>query len=64
MSDEETMVSTAKEEPRVLQELRMFCADMRDQKLNAGADFNQALYDEAVDLVVARLRNKLVEGME
>ena len=61
MNEEVTTAPTAKEEPRIMQELRIFCQDMRDQKLNAGAEFNQALYDEAVDLVVQRLRIKLGE---
>lgn len=63
MTDELTVVSTSTEEPKVLQELRIFCSEMRDQKLNAGTDFNQALYDEAVELVVTRLKSKLGEAM-
>ena len=61
MNEEITMAPPAKEEPRVLQELRIFCRDTRDQKLNAGVDFNQAVFDEAVDLVIHRLHIKLGE---
>jgi hypothetical protein len=44
------------------QEFLNYCEAERERRLNSGEEFDQAAFDEAVEMVMRRLRNLAEEG--
>lgn len=49
------------EDPKVVREFLLYCAETRERKNGLAGDFNARLYDEAVAMTAQRLRD-LLEG--
>lgn len=63
MSTEDSTLTSADRPKGAVESFADYSAMERDQRLNSGEEFNESLFDEAVDLVIRKLQKLEDEGL-